>query len=734
MRFPIKAKLGAGFGLVLLLMGGAAYVADDGLEEGQRGTRDLLAGPVRARSAADEIYAAIVTSATRLRGMIIATDAAGMREQQAPIEALERQAGQALAELKGIMDATLAKDVEEFEKAWAAYRRIEAQAQALTLENTNRRAARMAAEEGAKSFAVFDAAVTGLRKSEDAAGPETSKAQVRLARMPLEDLVARLRQLSYEAITTTDADHLRALGEQIGQAHAETGPALQRLGEVARLEFANEARRVEEALVGYLKVNREIVDLALANTNSKAVELMNGAGEQAFDAVEKALEAIVAQATQNQVATARAADLAAETAQQKLLAIVAAGLAIGIAAAAWIALGIARGLGRTVEVAKAVAEGDLSQTVTVKSRDEIGDLAQAVNTMVGNLKETADVADRIAAGDLAVEGEKRSDKDVLGTALVNMLTKLREIVGEVSLAVENVASGSQQSSSTAEQLSQGATEQAASAEEASSAMEQMAANIKQTADNAAQTEKIAIASAANAERSGAAVAKSVEAMRIIADKIKIVQEIARQTDLLALNAAIEAARAGQHGRGFAVVASEVRKLAERSQTAAAEIVQLSGDTLEISEEAGKALTALVPDIKKTAELVGEISAACGEQNTGAEQINQAIQELDQVIQQNASASNEMSATAEQLAQQGEKLRERIGYFRLAGGPAQAAVRYRGDGLSEPSSYRGPERRQSLKAKPAPSPARGGGKSKGFALQLGDGASELDDSDFERIGA
>ena len=143
--------------------------------------------------------------------------------------------------------------------------------------------------------------------------------------------------------------------------------------------------------------------------------------------------------------------------------------------------------------------------------------------------------------------------------------------------------------------------------------------------------------------------RAVQAMQTIAEKITIVQEIARQTDLLALNAAVEAARAGEHGRGFAVVASEVRKLAERSQTAAHEIGALSGQTVSVAQQAGEMLTKLVPDIKKTAQLVDEISAACREQDVGAGQVNQAIQQLDQVIQQNAGASEELSATSEELA-------------------------------------------------------------------------------------
>ena len=195
-------------------------------------------------------------------------------------------------------------------------------------------------------------------------------------------------------------------------------------------------------------------------------------------------------------------------------------------------------------------------------------------------------------------------------------------------------------------------------------MEEMASNIRQNADNASQTEKIARQSSADAEASGEAVSRAVQAMQTIAEKITIVQEIARQTDLLALNAAVEAARAGEHGRGFAVVASEVRKLAERSQTAAQEIGALSGQTVSVAQQAGEMLIKLVPDIKRTAQLVEEISAACREQDLGADQVNQAIQQLDQVIQQNASASEELSATSEELASHAGSLQESISFFRI----------------------------------------------------------------------
>ncbi|MDR3469520.1 MAG: methyl-accepting chemotaxis protein, partial [Xanthobacteraceae bacterium] len=313
-----------------------------------------------------------------------------------------------------------------------------------------------------------------------------------------------------------------------------------------------------------------------------------------------------------------------ESARTLMMTIVVGSLLVAVFAALWIALSIARALTRAGALAQAVAGGDLTQTIDNASRDEVGDLIGHINEMV---------------------------------------LRLRGVVAEALSAADNVSAGSQELSSSSEELSQGATEQASSAEEASSSMEQMAANIKQNADNAAQTEKIARQSAADAQASGEAVGRAVEAMRTIAEKITIVQEIARQTDLLALNAAVEAARAGEHGKGFAVVASEVRKLAERSQTAAAEISTVSSQTVKVAAEAGDMLTRLVPDIQKTAGLVSEISAACREQDVGADQINQAIQQLDKVTQQNASASEEMSATSEELAAQAETLQSSIAYFR-----------------------------------------------------------------------
>ncbi len=276
----------------------------------------------------------------------------------------------------------------------------------------------------------------------------------------------------------------------------------------------------------------------------------------------------------------------------------------------------------------------------------------------------AAIAARVAGGELDIgdAGSSRKRTGIL-KALVEMAENLGEIVASVQEAARQVAAGSEQISSAAQVMSQGATEQAASGEEVSASVEEMSSIIKQNADNAHSTEATATKSAGDAEAGAASVATAVSAMKEISAKIGIIDEIARQTNLLALNAAIEAARAGEVGKGFAVVASEVRKLAERSQGSAADILELSGRSLSVAEGAGAKIGETVPGIRRTAELVQEISASCREQSAGVDQIAKALTQLDTVIQQNASSSEELASTAEELASQAEMLSETVSYFK-----------------------------------------------------------------------
>ena len=344
-----------------------------------------------------------------------------------------------------------------------------------------------------------------------------------------------------------------------------------------------------------------------------------------------------------------------------------------------------------------------------------------------------EAANKLSRGDLTVDIDIDSNDEIgsLMKAMKNMVEAIKNVISDVKASSDNVASGSQELSSSAEEMSEGATEQAASAEEASSSMEQMSSNIKQNADNAQQTERIALQAAEDAGKGGVAVEETVSAMRQIAEKITIIEEIARQTNMLALNAAIEAARAGEHGKGFAVVADAVRKLAERSQSAAGEISNLSISSVEIAENAGEMLNKIVPDIRKNAELVQEINASSAEQNAGAEQINQALQQLDQVIQQNASAAEEMSATSEELAAQAEQLQDAISFFNVDdNGTGRKRNKTHASGRKSKAIPLGAPSNASSEKKHNLEYSEDKATSKGILLNMGESGNDSLDEDFE----
>jgi methyl-accepting chemotaxis protein len=405
---------------------------------------------------------------------------------------------------------------------------------------------------------------------------------------------------------------------------------------------------------------------------------------------------------------------------------------------------------------KAALEGKLSvRSDASRHQGEYRKIVEGLNNtleaVVAPLNMAATHINLLSKGDIPpkITDSYSGDYNTIKDSLNSLIENLTHFVVEVQEAAERVSTSSSELSSSAQSLAQGATEQASSVEEISSSMEEMSSAVKQNADNAQQTASISNKSAQDGENGGQAVADTVKAMKSIAEKIGIIEEIARQTNMLALNAAIEAARAGEHGKGFAVVAAEVRKLAERSQTAAKEISSVSISSVEIAERAGKLLGDIVPGIQKTSSLVQEINSSCNEQAQGVEQVTTAIQQLDQVIQQSSASTEEMSTASEMLSDQAEQLLTAASFFHVDGDrgrvqqrqPAAgngrangSAVHVRpaagGNGRAMASTFhraptpaKGPPR-DALKVRPLAKPHAGNG----MKLSMGD---EVDDSEFAR---
>lgn len=284
---------------------------------------------------------------------------------------------------------------------------------------------------------------------------------------------------------------------------------------------------------------------------------------------------------------------------------------------------VVRPMQQAIAAADAIASGNLSTKITATSNDEIGHLLVSMN---------------------------------------NMVAKLASVVSDVNSSAEMLANASGQVSATAQSLSLATNQQASSVEQTSSSVEEMTASIAQNTENSKITDGIATRAAKEAAEGGDVVKETVAAMKQIAQKIGIIDDIAYQTNLLALNAAIEAARAGEHGKGFAVVAAEVRKLAERSQVASREIGEVAISSVELSERAGKLLGEMVPNIKRTSDLVQEITAASEEQSTGVNQINSAVASLSRTTQQNAASSEELASTAEVMSTQAVQLKQTMAFF------------------------------------------------------------------------
>ncbi|MFD2112327.1 methyl-accepting chemotaxis protein [Thiorhodococcus fuscus] len=492
-----------------------------------------------------------------------------------------------------------------------------------------------------------------------------------------------------------------------------------------KLISSEEERALYEAFAkqfdAYMDADSRMIPLSRAMRTDEAMAIMNGESQSLFDAYSANLEKLVDLNIAGGNAASENGDVMYAQARNWIIGAILIAALLGIITGVVIVRSLMRQLGADPSEAAAVAQrfavGDLSQELKTRENDDSSLLAalktvqgslramiadarllnQAVTegrlsaradaevhqgdfrAMVQGINETMEsfvvpiteiqrVLGAMAEGDLSqtIKTSYQGDFEQLKNALNTTVNKLGDTIGQVRSSADALNNAAGQVSATSQSLSQGASEQAASMEETSASVEQMSASIAQNTENAQITNGIATQAAREAEEGGTAVRDTVQAMREIAVKIKIIDDIAYKTNLLAFNAAIEAARAGEHGKGFAVVAAEVRNLAERSQSAAQEIGDLAGSSVDRAERAGKLLDEMVPSIIKTADLVQEIAAASNEQTTGVSQINSAVSQVNQATQSTASGSEELAATAEEMTGQAQQLQELMAFFRVAG--------------------------------------------------------------------
>ncbi|WP_019995940.1 HAMP domain-containing methyl-accepting chemotaxis protein [Aureimonas ureilytica] len=710
MRITMKTKLAAGFGGVLIL---AAAIGGLGMLS-LKNTNDMLVGfserPfVQVQSAKNIQENVTIVRRTILDSLFLVSDA--------DIAVIKADYNQAWTEMEADLDKLLSSMPPEVRGNFADLKPMLDEFRSVSAE-TLRVGASADVDAGQKMLEETTGPIERIYAQIDQLGanaPAEANAALEALRKSLE--TARLSTV--EALLLSDTSAISAASARIDTMKQNVSSQLAQLSTVLPPSSNSAVNQIQVEANDLFAKLRRYGDYGVANWMAQAQTLLTQKQNPLAAKVYERLDEVLATAQNRATSFLEEAAAAYRTTSTTLIAVLVGAVLLGAGAAIWMALSISRGLNQSVALANAIAQGDLTQRVEPKGTDEIADLQRAMAQMVENLS------------DIATDVNNSASQVAAGST-------------QAAVTAEQLSAGSTQQAATTQRLSSGASEQAAATEQASAAMEEMAANIRQNAENASQTEKIATLAAVNATRSGEAVQKSVEAMRIIAAKISVVQEIARQTDLLALNAAIEAARAGQHGKGFAVVASEVRKLAERSQQAALDISNLSGETLGVAEEAGTMLGALVPDIRRTAELVAEISAACREQNIGAEQINQAITQLDQVTQQtvasvtqldqvtqaSSGAANEMSVTAEQLSGESRRLAERASFFKVAnqhGAKVETAapVQARSKASAKPNVRELQAMAQQFTPPEGAARTKGAAdKGNGFALDL--------DSNFERM--
>lgn len=437
--------------------------------------------------------------------------------------------------------------------------------------------------------------------------------------------------------------------------------------------------KLSKSLEDFNGLREDIIDQVQAGNMDKVYELVMGErGSKIADEVQQCVDTLF-QFKANQAKTASESnDQSAQNSTLTMMTIIIIGVILAILLGVFLSGIISRPINKMVEAAEKLSLGDVNVNVESDSRDETGRLAEAFSRMIVNIRDQALTAERIAAGDLSVDVNVRSENDLLGQKLYEMVENNNQVISNIAMSSDQVAISSKQMSDSSIALSQGATEQASSIEELTASLEEISSQTRLNAQNAGQANELAETAKINAAQGNSQMKDMLNAMEEINESssniskiIKVIDEIAFQTNILALNAAVEAARAGQHGKGFAVVAEEVRNLAARSANAAKETTEMIEGSIKkadsgtkIAKETAQALSQIVNGIERVAVLVGDIATASNEQALGIEQINLGIQQVSEVVQTNSATSEESAAAGEELSGQALLLKEMVGKFTL----------------------------------------------------------------------
>ncbi|RJF96682.1 HAMP domain-containing protein [Noviherbaspirillum cavernae] len=456
----------------------------------------------------------------------------------------------------------------------------------------------------------------------------------------LSDAAHVVSRVTRNIIILTDENTVKAQLGAIETARRRYDAAFDTLEKMPATEAGRAfQQKIKAARHKALAANQKVIDFARDNNNVEAMQILGSEAAPATQQWQDLLSDYMDRQEERNKKDAAAADDTYSQVLTLMLSLTAAALALGGVIAWLITRSITRPMNDAMQVAQVVAQGDLRQQITVKSKDESGQLMQALKDM--------------------------------NDSLVRIVSEVRNGTDTIATASNEIASGNLDLSSRTEQ-------QASSLEETASSMEELTGTVKQNADNARQANQLAVSASEIAIRGGTVVSEVVQTMgsindssKKIVDIIGVIDGIAFQTNILALNAAVEAARAGEQGRGFAVVASEVRSLAQRSAAAAKEIKSLIDDSVDkvdagskLVDEAGATMDEIVASVRRVTNIIGEITAASQEQTAGIEQINQAISQMDEVTQQNAALVEQASAASAAMQDQAASLAQAVSVFKL----------------------------------------------------------------------